>query len=397
MKEIFSYKCIMKIIYMRRVMERATTTDAERIGWLMRMAFGMTELRTREYLDHVGTDSFLVLRSGKEVSACAALLPTRHRFGGGWVRAANIAHVAIAPEARGGGLARPLVNGLAKVARDSGAAMVTLFASARPVYRKCGFELAGSEIVYEAETHALPLRTDLAFASVALDDPRLREAYDAKTIVEAGLLDRTPAHWHEIVREPRDCLSAFCAGEGALSAYVILDASDSGLLTVRDWYARTGREAAALLAFLGRFRSVYPLVRWHGGPQDDLVAAMPDKGWRIAHQEDWLARILDPKAALEARGYRVREAVLNLRLSDDAGDGSEIALEIAGGQARVRDGSLPGAPSLMISLPFFASLFTGYRSASHLQRQGHVETDEEGARLADLVFAGPPPWLAEHV
>ena len=26
-----------------------------------------------------------------------------------------------------------------------------------------------------------------------------------------------------------------------------------------------------------------------------------------------------------------------------------------------------------------------------------VETDEEGARLADIVFAGPPPWLAEHV
>ena len=41
--------------------------------------------------------------------------------------------------------------------------MVSLFGSARPVYRKCGFELAGSEIVYEAETAALPARTDVDF------------------------------------------------------------------------------------------------------------------------------------------------------------------------------------------------------------------------------------------
>lgn len=378
-------------------MERAEAADADRIGWLMRMAFGMTEARTREYLDHVGTDSFFVLRSGREASACAALLPTRHRFGGGWVPAANIAHVAIAPEARGSGLARPLVNGLAEIARENGAAMATLFASARPVYRKCGFELAGSEIVYEAETHALPARTDLAFRTVALDDSKLREAYDTRTIAEAGLLDRTPSHWRELQRAPRDGLAAFGVGEGSLSAYVILDASDPSVLTVRDWHAATGRDAEGLLAILGRFRSVYPLVRWHGGPHDDLVAAMPDKGWRLAHQEDWLARILDPKVALEARGYLVRDAVLNLSILDDAGDPSVISLEIAEGRARVHEGGRAGAPTIALPSPFLSSLFTGFRSASHLRRQGRLETDVEGARLADLVFAGPPPWLAEHV
>ncbi len=78
--------------------------------------------------------------------------------------------------------------------------MVTLFASARPVYRKCGFELAGSETIYEAETSALPFKTDLVFRRIGLDDPLLPRAYDAKTADEASLLDRTERHWREIRR-----------------------------------------------------------------------------------------------------------------------------------------------------------------------------------------------------
>ncbi|WP_102957685.1 GNAT family N-acetyltransferase [Mangrovicella endophytica] len=379
------------------MIERARPSDADQIGWLMRLAFGMTEERTSEYVANLGTDAFFVMRCGGALSACAALLDTRHRFGGGWVPAANIAHIAIAPEARGSGLARPLVNGLAGAAAERGAAMVSLFASARPVYRKCGFELAGSEIVYEAETAALPAKTEHSFRSVALDDPALRAAYDAKTQAEAGLLDRAEAHWHELLRAPRQGLAAFGAGEAELSAYAIIDASDPNVLIVRDWFAATGAEATSLLAFFGRFRSVYPLVRWHGGPHDDLVAAMPDKGWRLLHQEEWLARILDPKAALEARGYVVRDATLNLSIREDGGGQSDLILDIAGGRASVREGVEPGAPGVAVRSAFLSSLFTGFRSASHLQRQGHLAADADGTRLADLVFAGPPPWLAEHV
>jgi predicted acetyltransferase len=90
----------------------------------------------------------------------------------------------------------------------------------------------------------------------------------------------------------------------------LLHASNESCLTVRDWYAGTRAAANAVLSFIGRFRSVYPVVRRHGGPHDDLVGAMPDKGWHLAHQKDWLARVFNLKSALKARGFSEHEAAL---------------------------------------------------------------------------------------
>ena len=379
------------------MIEPATKLDIKAIERLLRMAFGFGTDRSAEYVSNVGLQSLFVLRDGPGLAACAALLETRHRFGGGWVPAANIAHVAIAPEARGRGLAAPFVDALCRQAASRRAAMVTLFASARPVYRKSGFELAGSEIIYEAETAALPTRTDLVFRRLDADDPRLHEAYHARTIFEAGLLDRSPKHWNELLRAPRHALEAFGVGDQTLSAYVIVDASEESYLTVRDWYAPTGEAASGVLCFLGRFRSVFSKVRWHGGPHDDLVSAMPDKGWRLAHQEEWLARILDPEAALEARRYAVRDAVLGLSFTDANKRASNLVLEISGGRPRVRREPALAVPALTLSAATFASLFTGFRSASRMARQGLIEADVEGMHIGDLVFSGPPPWLAEHV
>ncbi len=190
---------------------------------------------------------------------------------------------------------------------------------------------------------------------------------------------------------PCHALEAYGAGDGQLSAYAIVDASDPSCLKIRDWYAVTGEEAAGLLTFIGRFRSVYPIVRWHGGPHDDLVAAMPDKGWRLAHQEDWLTRILGPQAALARRGYQASEGRLGISILQPDGRRSDLVLEISAGVPQVSEGAAGHVPTLTLAASTFATLFTGFRRASRLQRQGLIETGADGARLADLIFGGPAP------
>jgi hypothetical protein len=64
--------------------------------------------------------------------------------------------------------------------RSEGALIVSLFGSACPVYRKRGFELAGSEIVYEASTTALPAKTDFDFFQLQAGDERIRQTYAAR-------------------------------------------------------------------------------------------------------------------------------------------------------------------------------------------------------------------------
>ncbi len=381
----------------RGALRPARSSDAADLSRLLRLAFGFDEGRAAEYIAHAGDGSFHLLSddAGRPL-ACAALLSTAHTFGGAEVPAASIAHVAIAPEARRSGLARPFMTALCDLARDRGAAMVSLFASARPVYRKCGFELAGSEMVFEADLSAVPTRTDTAFQALDLRDPRIASAYRRKAAAGAGLIRREAVHWSELLRPPLDGLAAFGAGRDDLDAYVIIEAQGERCLQVRDWFAVNGAAAAAVLAFLGQFRSVYPIARWHGGPQDDLVGAMPDKGWRLVHQEDWLANVVDPKAALAARRYLPERAALGLQV-EGADEGAVTStLEIEDGIGRLSDGLNGGIPAVAVQRAAFASLFTGYRSATALARQGVLVDDDRALRTCDLVFAGPAPWVAEH-
>lgn len=371
--------------------EPATTDDASEIASLLSWAFGFSKVRADEYIANVGLDVLRLLRGeGGRPQACAALIETAHVFHGKPVRAANIAHVAIAPEHRGQGLAVPFVDALCAEAQGKGAAIATLFASTRPVYRKSGFELAGHEIIYEAETMSLPAASKLAFERVELDDPRIASAYAAKAAREAGLLSRGRPHWNELRRRPTDALAAYLA-QGD-TAYLILDMSDEASLNVRDWHAGSPEAAQGVLSFLARFRSVYPVVRWHGGPHDDLVAAMPDKGWHVAHQEEWLARVLDPATALRQRGYQVEDARLTLRIGQAE---TVLEVEIKAGAIEVR-GTAGGCPTIALQNSAFVQIFTGFRSASKLAQYGQVVGTAADIRLCDQLFAGPPPWVAEH-
>lgn len=368
----------------------AAPKDVADIASLLSWAFGFSKARSHEYIANIGIETLRLVRGedGRPV-VCAGLLQTAHVFHGKPVQAANIVHVAIAPERRGQGLAVPFVDALCDEARGNGAAIATLFASTRPVYRKAGFELAGHEIVYEAATAALPSANRLAFDRVELHDPRLARAYVAKTLAESGLLARAAAHWNELRRTPTDALTAYLA-EGE-AAYLILDMSDKACLKVRDWFAASPDAAQGLLSFLARFRSVYPAVRWHGAPQDDLVAAIPDKGWRLAHQEEWLLRVLDPAAALRQRGYHVDQAKLALRIGERS-----LAMKVSEGAAEVREVGDASSPAVRVDAPAFVQLFTGFRSASKLAQYGLVSGDSADIRLCDQLFAGPPPWVAEH-
>ena len=123
----------------KSAMEPATDKDAPEIASLLSWAFGFSKARSEEYIANVGLGSLWLLRGeGRRADACAALLETTQLFHGKSVQAVNIAHVAIAPESRGQGLAVPFVDALCEEAQHEGRCLATLFASTRPVYRKAG-------------------------------------------------------------------------------------------------------------------------------------------------------------------------------------------------------------------------------------------------------------------
>lgn len=354
------------------------------------LAFGFDPARAAEYVEAVGVEAFRAVRIAGEIAASAAMLRTAHHFGGEPVEAINVAHVAVAPAHRGGGVARLLLAGMETEALASGAAMATLFASARPVYRRLGYELAGHEIVYEVETAALPARPTARFVEIEAAPDRLAAVADRA----AGTLRRAPAHWRELFRAPRHALAVFAIDADPARGWLLLDAADSGCLVVRDWQAPTGAAAAAILGFLGTFRSVYPRVLWHGGPACPLIFALPDKGWRVHHQEEWLAKLLDPTGALIGRGYECADAAVDLVLRRGGGE-TALGLAVESGRGRIVEAG--SAPRVVLDEPDFAMMYTGFRSAGFLRRAGRVVADDAATTLCDRIFAGPAPWIGEHV
>lgn len=379
-------------------MREAVNSDVEFIVAAYASAFAFSRARTKEYIENTGLSNFHVIEHGGRPAAVLALIETGHWFAGKIVPACNIAHVAISPEYRGIGIAGTILDFAAAEATKRGAAVASLFASTRPLYRKFGFELAGSEIVYEADTSELYKIKD-QFQCRRVENGHIRRAiepiYARHCRTQAGVLDRRDAHWNVLLQASDDELATYVfEHDGQDAGYIILDTGNPEGLMLRDWVALSGTTARQILKFLGTFSTVYPCVRWHGAPQDALTFTMPDKGWRLIHQEEFLMRILSPKLALTARGYecasgRLRLDVLGpsqkhsllLTLEDDIGACAEDA---------------SGPADITIGLAQFATLYSGFRTAQFLERAGWIVGDSAAIKHCDNIFSGSTPWVGEH-
>lgn len=371
-----------------------TATDRHRseIVQAYAKAFGFSPESSELYIEQVGLENFRVSEARGRTAAVTALIPTAHWIGGKPVSAVNIAHVAVDPVWRGAGLAGRFLESVCHEAARSGAALATLFASTRPVYRRAGFALAGIEAVYEAQTSCLPRVHGALFRHLDADTAisEILPIYRRSCEEDAGLLERAPAHWQGLLS---GSTSTYVNDTRGAEGYIILDTRDPECLIIRDWAALTGLAAAHLLTLVGTFKSVYPLVRWHGSPHDKLIFALPDKGWRLAHQEEWLARVLDPVAAFQQRGY-VADECLGIDLVGGGRD-FRYCLSVAGGQT-ICDTRKSDVPTIRVAYGDLGTLLTGHRSASFLARAGVISGDTEALRRCDLLFSGPPPWVAEH-
>lgn len=374
------------------IFSRASDLHRDAIADAYNQAFGFQRARSDTYIDQVGIENFRILSVDQQLAAVMAVIQTGHWLGGKPVPAVNIAHVAINPIWRGAGLAGRFLEQVCTEATADGIGLATLFASTRPVYRRADFALAGLEMIYEAETLALPRVRGGGFARMqgeaALE--AIEPLYQQRCVDDAGPLHRSPAHWANLLAGNA---AIFVSTVAAAPGYLVLDTSDVDCLMVRDWVALNGMAAAHLLTFLGTFSSVYPRVRWHGSPQDALVFALPDKGWRLVHQEEWLARVLDPAAVLQARGYAA-DGALGIDLVSTETE-NRLALTVRDRQG-ICTPRQAGLPTIRIAIGDFGTLLTGHRSASFLARAGVLRGDPTAIRLCETLLAGPAPWVGEH-
>lgn len=331
-------------------------------------------------------------------------------FGGRRVPTGGLAGVAVALEHRERGLASRLVAASLPAMRDRGEVISTLFPATASLYRRLGWQAAGTRLRRSVATRMLERlpRPDPAVhvrRGGAGDLAGLRSAHTTVAAGQPGWIDRPDWLWQRVLHalEKDQARHLFVAErDGEVTGYLHYhrtagDDREFFGVAVDDLVAADRATLTALLRLLASNASLNRRITYPAAPDDPLLLLLHEHCTHPEHREwRWMTRLVDAASAVAARGYPLGlRATVALDIADTAArwNAGRWVLEVAGGSAVLT----PGGPGRVhVDAGTLASLYTGYANPWTLARLGLLE----GASPADLValasvFAGPSPWMPD--
>jgi predicted acetyltransferase len=368
---------------------------------VLKQALHFEPARMTYWMEGAGPANYRVVRAAGRPIGGLAILPTGQWFGGQRVPMAGIGSVGVAPEWRGRGAASTLLRGMLTELQETGVPLATLYPSTLPVYRKAGFERAGSTITYSLNLANINPRAPLALLPLATDAWQPFAAIRDRWLSQQhGAIERSPFLWRKILSPFGQETYAYqiVRGDTPEGGYLIYTQGSKGMpLQVLDWCIGSRDAGMTLFAFLAGDRSMVTTATLRAAAEDPLLQLLPEQGAMVNRAQAWLLRIVDVVGALSARGYPpALNAELEFAVTDDLlpTNAGAFTLRIAAGRGEV---TRAGAGRLRIDIRALASLYTGYLSASQLASIGALDGPADDLALADLVFSGARPRLIDGV
>ena len=396
-------------------------TDADVAAYVDAVAsnFGWNPAETDPWVRGHGLETIRVIRAQSRIAGGLMLLPFGTYFGGRVVPTIGVAAVVVWPEFRGQGVGRTLMHAAVREIADRAIPLAGLFPATWPVYRAAGFELAASRSTIKLDLARIQLAPtsshgddgrDLTLApALPADDPAIFALYERLAAGRPGHLARSRALWDvKIFRRAR------APSEAVPRPYVLRRQSEivgffcftqerppgqKFNLALTDAFFADPPAARRFLLFLADHWSIAGFAIWNGSPAWDVLLHLRDRCFTAEFRDHVMLRVIDPAAALSARGYPAGLAArLPLRITDPLlpAHSATYLLTIAGGRGECRrTETIAGLPTLTLAAPTLAPLFSGYHSAGDLVRTGRLAGPADLVALADAAFAGPAPWLTE--
>ena len=319
--------------------------------------------------------------------------------------------LSVGAEHRGRGVATELLRAYLAEVHERGAAVSTLFPAAVQLYRRAGYEYAGTLTLYEAAARHLPVGWPDGWRAlpVPADDPApLQERFARVAAGRSGQVDREADWWRHFLLADRGSgpPQVFLVdGPDGPDGWAILavssDVSASEVRTsvqVVDWGAASEAGWRSLLTLAAGFSSLEASVHWKGPDPEPLALLVAEQDIRQLRQDRWMARVVDVPGAFAARGYPSGlRGRITVGVSDDTCpwvDGT-WTIEVDGGEGKaVRVGDDAEVTTTAAGL---AALFAGYHDPRDLATLGIVG----GLGPAEVEFlqalhAGPRPWSADY-
>ena len=324
---------------------------------------------------------------GGRLIGTAADLFHEQWWGGRLVSAADVAGVAVLPEARGRGASRALLKGLLEGAYERGAAVSALYPTAAPVYRASGWAVTGFLRTADVPTAFLQgISRPSAGASNLLtvrpadpagaDQPAVAELYTRLARPREGLLSRQGPPFPPEGSWPRgiDGMTLIEDGDrlvGYASWIRGTGYRSDALLDVPDLLAATPDAARELLTVLAGWRSVTPTVRLRSLDFDAASTLLPLEAAARFDARPWMHRPVDVARAASSRGWpSSRRGKVTFHLHDSVAPWNDGAwqFDVADGEATlVRTGT---HPDVRLHVAGFALLYCGVASPGMLVEAG---------------------------
>ncbi len=390
--------------------DQRTDEHLRAVARLPGLAFGYAVDETLPwYRDEVGLDNLRIATldgpKGPWVAGSLGQIPMGIHINGREVEQLGVLGVAVAPEARGTGIATRMMADTLRAMHDDGVPLSTLYSALHPLYRGCGYETAG--VLCDAVIPAAHFSADGAAGGWQVvtegDIADIKDCYRRYAININGTLARPEYVWKRVRERTGPATGFMHRGEdGAIDAYCFVvqkkwaepdstaGTTSGARLTVSDIAWTSGDGLARLARFFRGYSSMVGEVHVSLPPNSQLVTAIPDWRYDLKVRNAWLARIVSVKPALEARGYPTHtNAALTLELTDDIipANAGTWTLTLSDGRAKAEPGSPPNTDPLRLDITDLAPLYTGYATPHDLRAAGRAECSDETASAAAAIFA----------
>ncbi|MFG1882517.1 enhanced intracellular survival protein Eis [Micromonospora sp. NPDC049102] len=389
---------------------RELTVDDLDASWeLGRLAFGSTSERPASTSVEVpGMTRYGAFDDGGRLVGKAVDLHHDQWWSGRAVAAADVAGVAVAPEARGRGVARALLTALLAGAHERGAAVSALYPTVAAPYRACGWETGGVLRTVNLATAALPRHRPASHLTVRAGTPADLDAV-------ADLYERVARHRNGMLTRRGELFDFFAAdaklpgdgltlveADGDLVGYATWQrgrgyGADS-VLTVDEALATTAEAARELAGVLGSWASVAPTVRLCPLDGDAVSTVLPLEAARDHERDLWMHRPVDVVRAVSARGWPVHtRGVVDFHLTDPLADWNTGTWRLAVADGTAELTRVDGEADLRLDVRGFALLYAGAAPAHAVAQAGllHHAPAVDPAVL-DLLAAGRPAQLLDY-
>ncbi len=398
---------------------RADADDLDRIVDIHYFAYpegGYNETVRRRHFTHNplgGLRDVVVATHRKAIVGQAFLFPLRASFGQRPVRVGGIASVAVAPEARGRGVATALMGRLHALSDARGDALTMLYAFRQGFYSRLGYAPSASRKRLAIDARSIPsawveLAKTRVRAARGSDRSALRGVHARLATRSSGLITRSRSFWEVFLAKPtRSILVSLGESSASISGYVAFELAreedhSETTLDVSELVADDDVSRRALMGALGAMRDQVAEIVIELPEADPLERALIDPDRRrfgtaaVEHSLGEVVggpmlRVEDVPRALEARGYAANGSFDVIVSPTDASDDSDViavGVRVANGRAEV--GPARGGGALRTTRAGLAAIFYGGLSVTDAVALGLSEIDPRVAARVDAIARVAP-------